>query len=158
MGGMRLVRTIAHIATLVTVIVILSSFEVVACRVGRQYESPKNLVKSSGRIAFAELVAIDPLEQGVRYRFTLIETLQGEIASSFSIDGDWWAKRLYDEGAKLPTDDDFGGHHDDAASGKLIGGRTPGLMDCEIHPVFQEGGPFAAATVSTIGRTRRPHC
>jgi hypothetical protein len=126
---------------LVTVATILSSFEAIACRIGRQYAPPESLVTSYGRIALAELVAIDPLEHGVRYRFRLIETLRGEIASSFSIDGDWWAKTLHDAGTKLPTDDDFGGHQN-AASGQLVGGRTSGETDCEIHPVFQEGGRY----------------
>lgn len=138
---MRLVPTIAHLATLATVVTILSSFDAIACRRRPPYEPLENLVKSSGRIALAELVAIDPLEQGVRYRFRLIETLRGEIASSFSIDGDGWAKLLHDKGENLPTDDDFGGHQD-AASGRLMGGRLYPLTDCQIHPAFQEGGRY----------------
>jgi hypothetical protein len=141
MGGMRPVRTIAQVAILVMMVTVLSSFEAVACRIGRQYGPPEDLVKDPGRIALAELIAIDSLEQGVHYRFRLIEALRGEIASGFSIDGDRWAKMLHDEGVKLPTDDDFGGHHD-AVSGQFIGGRTSGMTDCEIHPVFQKGGRY----------------
>ena len=136
---------IARIAILAAAITILFSFEASACRITQdlQYESPESFVKGYyGPIALAELVAIDPLEQGVRYRFRVIDTLQGEIASSFSIDGDEWGKRLYESGVKLPTNDDFGGHRD-GTSGKLVGGRSLEGTDCKLHPpTFQEGGRY----------------
>jgi hypothetical protein len=112
----------------------------VACRTGHHYPPPQSLITSSSHIALAEAVAIDPLDNGVRFRFRLIEALRGDVASEFSVYADAGAKWLLDYEV-IRTNEDFGGHRD-ATSGQLFGGRTLEGTDCKIHPVFQRGGRY----------------
>jgi len=136
---MRLGRT-ARIVVLANAAAALSSSQVVACRVGHHYSPPQSLITNSSQIALAEAVAIDPLDNGVRFRFRLIEAVRGDVASEFGVYADAGAKWLLDDEA-MRTNEDFGGHRD-ATSGQLFGGRTLEGADCKIHLVFQRGGRY----------------
>jgi hypothetical protein len=127
----------AHVATLAIAIApaVLTSSEANACRIGHRYLAPETLLQGTGQIALAEVVGIESLEHGARYRFKRIEALRGEVVSEFTIDTDGEERSL------VQWDDDFHGHRD-PTSGELIGGRTRKWPDCEIHIFFQEGGRY----------------
>ncbi len=127
-------RMTALAVVIVMAMAIMSSSEAAACFLppDDQRVKPEQLVARTGRIALAKVVAIEPVDQGVRYRFQRVEALKGVVASTFTIDG---------EREMAQSDDDFHGHRDNA-SGQVIGGRTPNWPDCAIHPSFQEGGRY----------------
>ena len=138
--------------SIVAAMVTLSLSEAVACRVSHfRFPPRETLVDGAGRIALAEFVGVVQLGHGdVRYRFLRIETLRGDVASTFTVD--CTVAPFFDcEREKFGAGDtDFHGHRD-PASGELTGGR----MEKATH--HNSSQCFTCRRVSSTQRRNRSY-